>query len=67
MTNEQKAAFVIANSVHVLGELLGMHHLNVHRQSRGETNAYTDEQFCGVADAHGLGWNDLLEFLREEG
>ena len=65
MTNEQKAAFVIANSVAVLGELLGMHHENAHRQHRGETNAYTEEQFIELANSRGLDWNSLVSIFRD--
>lgn len=64
MTPEQKAAFVIANSVAVLGQLLAMHHKNMQRQHRGEANAYTEEQFIECADSRGLGWNELIGFLQ---
>ena len=66
MTSEQKAAFVIANSIQALGELLAMHHANVIWQHQGHpkgTIPYVPQEFSIIADKRGLGWNDLMTFL----
>ena len=66
MTPEQKAAFVIANSITVLGELLGMHHENERLKRVGDVDElYTEADFEKVSTSNGLGWNNLMSFLQD--
>jgi hypothetical protein len=59
MTDEQKAAYVIADAVSALIEALGMTAENTIRQRQGKTLAYGDKAFYDVIDQHCLGYNKV--------
>lgn len=51
MTDEQKAAYVIGESMVLLGRLLGMHAENMQRSHQGESMAYVYDDFEKVIDS----------------
>lgn len=51
MTDEQKAAYVVGESMVLLGRLLGMHAENMQRSYRGESMAYVEVDFERVVDS----------------
>lgn len=54
MTNEQKAAFIISQSVCALAEIEGMKVFNKERKQRGESIGYSEEAFLGVPAKYGI-------------
>lgn len=62
MTDEQRAAFIFAQSVEALAFIEGMKAENKMRELRGESPAYIEKDFINSV-AH-LGYNDVIGFLR---
>jgi hypothetical protein len=65
MTEEQKAAYLTAMAAGGIIEALGMHALNQHRLSRGETIAYDSDAFYSLMEDRGLHHNAIMAFLRD--
>lgn len=63
MTDEQKAAYVIAQSVAAFAEIQGMIAVNKERESRGHSLAYSDLAFESVIEKYGLHNNSLITFF----
>lgn len=64
MTPEQKAAYVIAQSVCAMAEIESMKALNTYRQMRDETIAYDEEAFLTVIDKYGISHNAVLTLFQ---
>ena len=60
MTDEQKAAYVIAQAVSAYAEIEGMRAENKHRENCGHAVAYAEDAFVAVPDKYGLGHNTLM-------
>ena len=60
MTDNQKAAYVVAQSVEAFAEIQGMIALNQYRMARGETIAYDEEAFLKVPESHGISHNQTI-------
>ena len=65
MDKELRAAFIISQSACAVIRALGMSAENEKRQRRGESPAYTEENFCAIIDEYGIGWNVSLTYLRD--
>ena len=63
MTDEQKAAYIFSQSVAALAKIEGMKALNMHREARNESMAYTDGDFFDVIDEYQLGHNNIMEII----
>jgi len=57
MTEEQKAAYVFAQSVAALIELESMCTANAERESRGEPQAYSEEKILSLQCKYGVSHN----------
>ena len=67
MTDEQKAAYVHAQSVAAMAEIEGMKAQNEQRKIDGYlTMAYSEEQFMDIIDDYGLREDQLTAFFRGE-
>jgi len=64
MTDEQKAAYVIAMAACVSARIAGMQAENQQRQLQGYSPAYTAEAFEAVLDEHGVHHNAVLTLFR---
>lgn len=56
-----EAAKLIANSSAALIEAIGMMSENIERANRGESLAYTEDQFMKVIRDNGIAYNDVIE------
>jgi hypothetical protein len=65
MTPEQKAAYVIAQSVAAFAEVAGMIAINSELNRQGHALAYNDMSFYAVIERYGLHSNALITFFRE--
>lgn len=65
MTNEQKAAFIIAQSVTAYAEIEGMKATNKEREAMGFALAYDEYAFNEITNKYGLHNNALLDFFKE--
>ena len=65
MTPEQKAAYIQAQSVMLLGELMGMHAENQWRMSNGDAIAYREDAFQSVINASPCHHNAVIELFRD--
>jgi hypothetical protein len=64
MNENQRAAFLIAQSVVAQAEIAGMTAENMQRQAVGNSMAYGDDAFFAVIDKYGLSHNVAISFLR---
>ena len=65
MTDEQKAAFIHAQTVCAMAEIAGMQAENTYREMRGETIAYAGGSFDEIADKFGISGNAVLTLFRD--
>lgn len=65
MTEEQRAAFLISQSVVTMVEALGMVAANDYRKHRGEVIAYDEAAFEELIQRSGIGHNAALGTLRD--
>jgi len=65
MTDEQKAAYVIAHAVSAFAETSGMIAENQNRANRGEAVAYTEQAFFEIQGKYGLYYNNLMSLFHE--
>jgi hypothetical protein len=65
MTDEQKAAYVIAQSVSAFARICGMHAENRQREATGFSLAYGEEAFAAVPDEFGLGHNSVVGLFHD--
>lgn len=63
MTDEQKAAYVIAQAMCAGAEVAGMQAENHWRLSRGEALAYREDAFAAIADKYGIHHNAVLSLF----
>ncbi|KKN98434.1 hypothetical protein LCGC14_0145280 [marine sediment metagenome] len=60
MTDEQKAAYVVAASVEAFAEIQGMITTNKEREADGKALAYDEEAFSKIAYKHGIDNNSMI-------
>ena len=60
-----KQVFVISQSACAMITALGMQAENKQREVLGQSMAYTEQDFLGVIDGHGIGQNAVLLYLRD--
>jgi len=65
MTDEQKAAYVMAQSVAAMAEIEAMKAFNYERAAHGYSPGYGEEAFLDVIEKYGLHHNVLLEFFSQ--
>jgi len=63
MTDEQRAAYIQAQTVSALAEIEGMKAANKYREMRGETIAYNEDSFYAVVDKYGISHNAICSFF----
>ena len=63
MSNDEimKAAQLIANSSAALIQAIGMMSENIERANRGESLAYTEDQFMKLIQDNGITYNDVIQ------
>lgn len=64
MTEEQRAAYVISQSVCCMVEAMGMVSMNMQGSHRGEAIAYIDEHFTALIDKWGIHHNGVMGVFR---
>ena len=64
MTEEQKAAYVFAQSVAALAEIIGMLAATQVRTYKGLAPVYNENAFRDVVDKYGLDHNTLISFFQ---
>lgn len=65
MTNEQKAAYVFAQSVAATAAIEGMKAENAIRESEGKSLAYDGPAFLAVIEEYGIHHNGVLTIFHE--
>ena len=65
MDEQQRAAFLISQSVAALIEAMGMHAENMQREQLGHSMAYTEDSFLRLIERSGVGHNAALNALSE--
>jgi hypothetical protein len=65
MTEEQKAAYVNAQTACALIEMEGMKALNLERDRRGHSLAYTEEDFLKVIEKYGIHHNAVMKAFHD--
>lgn len=65
MTDEQKAAYIHAQSICALAEIQGMIATNDRRKQLDLSVAYDEEAFLGVPGRYGLHHNQVCETFHE--
>ena len=63
MTDEQKAAWIMSQSVCALADIMGMHAENMARDARDEMMAYEDEAFFEVPKKYGIHHQQVIDFI----
>lgn len=63
MTDEQKAAYVIAQAACAMAEIHGMVAENQKRAAEGKAMAYDERDFFAISEKYYLGHNAVLEFF----
>ena len=63
MTTDQKAAYIFAQSVCAMGDILGMQAENMNRDARDETMAYDDKAFFEVCKKYGIHHEEIHKFI----
>lgn len=63
MSNDEimKAAQLIANSSAALIEAMGMMSENIERANKGESLAYTEDQFMKLIQDNGITYNNVIQ------
>lgn len=64
MSPEQQAAYVHAQAVAALGDLLGMFVHDMCELKNGGTGVYTEESYQKVANTYGIHHNQVLTLFR---
>jgi hypothetical protein len=65
MDHAARVAFVQAQTVCALAEIEGMKAENQHRLSLGHSIAYDHAAFMAVPDTYQIGWNTVIDYLRD--
>lgn len=65
MTDEQKAAYIMANAVAANIMSLSMQAANTERESRGESLAYGEGAFVDLIAEYEIGCNTLLNIIHK--
>lgn len=65
MTPEQKAAYIIAQSVCALAEIEGMKALNAEREHHGYALGYDEDAFLKVIEKYGIHHNATIGLFHE--
>ena len=63
MTDEQKVAYVIAQSVAALAEIKAMDEANYERNEQDKAHAYGEEEYRNVATNFGLHHNQIMKLF----
>ena len=63
MTQEQKAAYIMAMAACAMAEIAGMQAENQQRAHRGEAVAYAEDAFSDIANKHGIYHNAVFSFF----
>ncbi len=63
MTEEQKAAYIMAQSAVLYATISGMNAENMQRQSSGLSVAYTENDFDNAVNASGVHHNAVITFF----
>ena len=63
MTEEQKAAYIIAQATCASAEIAGMQAANQHRLSLGHSIAYDEDAFAAIANKYGIHHNAGISFF----
>lgn len=64
MTEEQKAAFIIAQAACAMARIAGMQAENVWCQSNGESLKYGEEAFAAIENEYMIGYNAVIGYFR---
>ena len=65
MTPQEKAAYLITQSMCALAEIAGMQADNQEREHLGLAPAYQEKAFAAVPEKYGICHNQVMEYLRE--
>lgn len=65
MGSAARIAFIQAQTVCALARIEGMKAQNAMRARRGESPAFTLEQFDAVPVEFGISWNQVIDYLRD--
>lgn len=65
MTQDQKAAYVMAQAVMLQNKTLGMHAENLRLTSQDQQPKYGEADFEQIADEYGLDHNALITLFHE--
>ena len=63
MNENQRAAYIISQSICAMAELMAMQAENAQREHSGESMAYRETDFVEVIDRYGLSHNSVLLYL----
>ena len=63
MKDDQKAAYIFAQSICAMGEILGMQAENMQRDAHDETMAYVDKDFFEVCKKYGIHHEEIHKFI----
>ena len=64
MSEEQQAAYIMAQAAAALIEALGMMSQNLYHAQKGESIAYPGRAFDNVIERYGIDHNSVLAFFR---
>lgn len=64
MTDEQKAAYIMAQAAAAMAAVAGMQAENAHRISCGQSIAYGEEAFIKVGEEYTIHHNSVLSFFQ---
>lgn len=65
MDIQARAAFIVAQAACANAEIAAMQAENQQRAAIGASPAYTEDQFRAVPDQYQIGWNAVIEYLRD--
>lgn len=65
MTEEQKVAYIIAQSVCAFIETQAMIAENQNREHRGESLAYTEDAFNALLEKYPIGHNAVMKIIND--
>lgn len=65
MTPEQKAAYIVAQSVLAYAEIEAMKAANLERQLAGQSLAFSESDFNSIQHKYPIGHNAVVSFFRD--
>lgn len=60
-----RTSYINAMVANAMIKAMGMQAENTDRANRGLTVAYNDETFFNLIDEHGIGHNNVIQYLRD--